>query len=185
MSSLTEDKLKQATTAEYFRDVLGWESVYAYNEEFLGHDGTLGRLSENGIVLERYVLRALEQLNPDLPAIAYESAIKQITETSVSKSTLQMNRQKYELSTRDRNRLKKVATELLAALKVEKLRIDSWREKEATKAEVRVFIHDFLYRDDIGLPTEAYSPQEVEERADAIFAHIFSHYSDRQPVYLG
>lgn len=91
---------------------------------------------------------------------------------------------KPELSTRDRNRLKKVATELLAALKGEKLRIDNWREKEATKAEVRVFIHDFLYRDDIGLPAEAYSPQEVEERADVIFAHVFFQYSGPQPVQV-
>lgn len=97
MSSLTEDKLVQQTTAEYFREVLGWESVYAFNEEVLGADGTLGRLSENDIVLERYLRRALEQLNPDLPAVAYESAIKQITETSVSKLTLQMNREKYAL----------------------------------------------------------------------------------------
>ncbi len=97
MSSLTEDKLVQQTTADYFRDVLQWESIYAYNEEVLGPDGTLGRSSEKEIVLERYLRGALEKLNPGLPAVAYESAIKQITETSVAKSTLQMNREKYTL----------------------------------------------------------------------------------------
>lgn len=97
MGSLTEDSLVQHTTAEYFRDVLGWDSVYAYNEEILGPDGLLGRSSENEVVLERYLRRALEKLNPDLPAVACDSAIKQITETSVSKSTLQMNREKYAL----------------------------------------------------------------------------------------
>lgn len=97
MSSLTEDKLVQQTTADYFRDVLQWVSIYAYNEEVLGPEGTLGRTSEKEIVLERYLRRALEKLNPDLPAAAYESAIKQITETSVSKPTLQANREKYAL----------------------------------------------------------------------------------------
>lgn len=91
---------------------------------------------------------------------------------------------KPDLSTRERNRLKKVAKELLAALKAEKLRIDNWREKEATKAEVKVFIHDFLYRDDSGLPADAYSPEEVEQKADAIFAHVFSQYSGPRPAYI-
>jgi hypothetical protein len=32
----TEDRLVQATTAAYFHDVLGWDSIYAYNDEALG-----------------------------------------------------------------------------------------------------------------------------------------------------
>ena len=38
-----EDTLAQETTANYLRDKLGWESVYAYNTETLGKEGTLGR----------------------------------------------------------------------------------------------------------------------------------------------
>jgi type I restriction enzyme R subunit len=38
-----EDTLAQETTANYLRDHLGWESVYAYNTETLGKEGTLGR----------------------------------------------------------------------------------------------------------------------------------------------
>ena len=75
MSSLTEDSLVQQTTANYFHHVLRWDSVYAYNEKVLGPDGTLGQCSENDIVLERYLRRALEKLNPDLPVVADESAI--------------------------------------------------------------------------------------------------------------
>ncbi len=97
MSEMTEDRLVQQTVANYFHDVLKWDSVLAYNEEILGPDGTLGRTSEKEVVLVRYLRMALEKFNPDLPAAAYESAIKQITETSVSKSLLQINREKYGL----------------------------------------------------------------------------------------
>jgi len=41
--SMTEDKLVQETVADYFRDSLGWNSVYAYNTETYGPQGTLGQ----------------------------------------------------------------------------------------------------------------------------------------------
>src|SRR3989338_5784072 len=94
---MTEDRLVQETTANYFRDELGWESVYAYDTEILGEDGTLGRKSDKEIYLVRYLRKALEELNPNLPDVAYESAVKQITEISVTRSTLQINYDKYQL----------------------------------------------------------------------------------------
>ncbi|MDQ3019004.1 MAG: type I restriction endonuclease subunit R [Bacteroidota bacterium] len=96
-NSYTEDKLVQQTMADYFRDKLNWESVYAYNDEILGINGTLGRESEKDIVLVRYLRTALEKLNPELPTEAYDNAIRQILETSVSKSLMQTNKEKYEL----------------------------------------------------------------------------------------
>jgi type I restriction enzyme, R subunit len=39
----TEDTLVQQTTAEYLEQQLGWESVYAYNNEDFGPDSLLGR----------------------------------------------------------------------------------------------------------------------------------------------
>ncbi len=39
----SEDRLVQATFAAYLRDKLGWNSVYAWNEETFGPGGTLGR----------------------------------------------------------------------------------------------------------------------------------------------
>jgi len=42
----TEDVLVQQTAADYLRDQLGWESVYAYNEETFGLEGTLDRKDE-------------------------------------------------------------------------------------------------------------------------------------------
>jgi type I restriction enzyme, R subunit len=35
----------QATFADHLRDRLGWESVYAFNDEIFGPEGTLGRAS--------------------------------------------------------------------------------------------------------------------------------------------
>ena len=37
-SNYTEDTLVQQTTAEYLELQLGWESVYAYNNEDFGPD---------------------------------------------------------------------------------------------------------------------------------------------------
>jgi type I restriction enzyme, R subunit len=41
-----EDRLVQATFAEHLEKALGWDSVYAWNQETFGPTGTLGRASE-------------------------------------------------------------------------------------------------------------------------------------------
>ena len=75
-----EDTLVQETTAEYLRDQLGWESVYAYNTERFGKEGTLGRKDETEVILTRYLGEALVKLNPGLPQEAYQAAIREITQ---------------------------------------------------------------------------------------------------------
>lgn len=35
MNDYTEDNLVQKTTADHLRDVLGWQSIFAYNSETL------------------------------------------------------------------------------------------------------------------------------------------------------
>ena len=94
---MTEDRLVQATTAVYFRDVLGWDSVYAYNAEVLGPNGTLGRRNDGEVVLTRDLRAALEELNPGLTADVYDEAVRCIVETSAVKSLIQINREKYDL----------------------------------------------------------------------------------------
>jgi type I restriction enzyme R subunit len=37
----SEDRLVQKTFADYLHDALGWESVYAWNEETFGPGGNL------------------------------------------------------------------------------------------------------------------------------------------------
>ena len=85
---------------------------------------------------------------------------------------------KPDLSTKDRNRIKEIAQRLLDYLKNEKLRVDSWREKEATKAEVKTFIRNFLWDESTGLPIGVYTPEEVDEKTQVVFEHIFRQYPD-------
>lgn len=66
----SEDCLVQETFANYLRDRLGWESVYAYNNETFGPGGTFGRSSEREMVLVRDLRAALNRLNPTLPTEA-------------------------------------------------------------------------------------------------------------------
>src|ERR1019366_10461706 len=92
-----EGTLVQTTTAEYLRDQLHWESVYAYNTETFGKEGTLGRKDDTEVVLTRYLGEALVKLNPGLPQEAYQAAVREITEATVSQSLLLTNRDKYNL----------------------------------------------------------------------------------------
>lgn len=91
----SEDRLVQQTFADYLHDRLGWESVYAYTQEALGPQGTLGRASEREVVLVRDLCSALERLNPDLPASAREQAIEKLTRIDFARSLLQHNREFY------------------------------------------------------------------------------------------
>lgn len=52
---------------------------------------------------------------------------------------------KDDLTADEIKRIKKVAICLLETLKSEKLKVDQWREKEATRDAVRVTIKDFLW----------------------------------------
>ena len=92
-----EDRLVQATFAGHLEQVLGWDSVYAWNLETLGSDGTLGRADTKEAVLTRELRSALERLNPDLPASAIEDAGRQLTVYDVSRSMVQHNRDFYSL----------------------------------------------------------------------------------------
>ncbi len=93
----TEDTLVQQTTADYFKDHLGWDSVYAYNTETFGPEGTLGRLNDKEIVLTKLLRTKLVELNPKLPDSAYEDAIRQVIGTVASQTMIATNRDKYSL----------------------------------------------------------------------------------------
>lgn len=93
----TEDTLVQQTTAAYLEQELGWESVYAYNSENFGPESLLGRHSDREVVLSRTLRAKIEELNPGLPATAYDDAVRQIVSVSASQTLLATNREKYEL----------------------------------------------------------------------------------------
>ena len=92
-----EDRLVQATFAEYLEQVLGWDSIFAWNEETFGPEGTLGRFNTKQAVLAHDLREALERLNPDLPASALDDALRELTVYDVSRSMVQHNRNCYRL----------------------------------------------------------------------------------------
>ncbi len=90
---------------------------------------------------------------------------------------------KPDMNTAEIKRIKAIAVKLLARLKAEKLKRDHWRDKESTRDAVKVEIHDFLWSDDTGLPVDSYTENDVEEKAEEVFRHIFQVYPTPSPYY--
>lgn len=97
MGKYSEDALVQQTVINHFKYKLKWETKYAYNTEVFGENGTLGRSSEKEVVLVRYLKKALQNLNPNLPDSAYKGAIDKIVENNISKTLIDINEEKYNL----------------------------------------------------------------------------------------
>jgi len=93
----TEDTLVQKTTAEYLEQNLGWDSVYAYNTETFGPEGTLGRLNDREVVLTKLLRAKLVEFNPGLPDSAYDDAIRQVVGRVATQTMIATNRDKYAL----------------------------------------------------------------------------------------
>jgi hypothetical protein len=82
---------------------------------------------------------------------------------------------KPDLTSGDIKRIKAVAVDLLETLKAEKLRINHWRDKESTRDAVRLTIQDYLWSEQTGLP-ETYSEEDVRDKTEAVFVHVFRAY---------
>lgn len=79
--------------------------------------------------------------------------------------------QKESLTKKERETIKKVARELLDKLTSGKLQIDHWREKATAQAQVKAEIIKHLFAN---LPADAYDADEINLKAGALFAHIYS-----------
>src|SRR5690606_29551022 len=84
--------------------------------------------------------------------------------------------QKPSLSGRQINRIKEVAVELLGRLKARIVEIDHWRDREASRDAVRGAIRDFLWDEQTGLPVESFAEDEVAQKAEEVFRHIYRVY---------
>jgi type I restriction enzyme R subunit len=82
---------------------------------------------------------------------------------------------KPALSKAETDKVKDVAQALLVKLKAGKLAVDHWREKQTTRDGVRKVIFDFLFSEATGLPS-AYSENEIGEKTEAVFRHVFEVY---------
>lgn len=68
--------------------------------------------------------------------------------------------------------VKKVARQTLEKLKAEKLNVERWRESTQLRAQVKTTIYDTL----LWLPQEPYSEDEVNEKTNVVYQHIFTNY---------
>lgn len=55
----SEDQMIQKSTAELMEKELGWKSVYAFDSEVMGENGTLGRTSCHEVLLVRHFKAAI------------------------------------------------------------------------------------------------------------------------------
>lgn len=83
---------------------------------------------------------------------------------------------KSELKPSEIKRIKSVAVQLLETLKQEKLRVDHWRDKEATRDAVRTAIQDYLWDERTGLPVESFTEEDVVDMAGEVFRHVYRAY---------
>ena len=95
----SEDNLVEAAAQDALED-LGWQVETAWTKESFGEDGLLGREDKSEVILKRYLLQAIKQLNPNLPNVAYQHAIDQISEKAADKKLVQINKEKYTLLTK-------------------------------------------------------------------------------------
>ena len=92
----SEDQLIQRSAAELMEKELGWTSVYAFDKEVLGVNGTLGRTSYHEVLLTGRFRKALKTLNPWLTDKQLQEATERMTEHMSSQTLMQVNEQKYQ-----------------------------------------------------------------------------------------
>lgn len=93
----SENILVQNSAGKVLQDKLGWEVVFAYNEEKLGENGTLGRKSYKEIILTRYLRKALFENNDWMTDAYCDSAVKTLCAYTASATLMQINEEKYSL----------------------------------------------------------------------------------------
>ncbi len=115
----SEDALIEQATQDVLEE-LGWEVLTAWRKESFGENGLLGREQKSEVILKRYLLQALERLNPDLPMMAYEQAIDIISQKVSDRTLGRINKEKYQLL---RNGVQVSYTNEEGVLQKEKLKI--------------------------------------------------------------
>lgn len=93
----SENILVQDSAGNLLQNELGWEVVFAYNQETLGENGTLGRKSYREIILWRYFKKALKSLNPWINDAQINEACQELSSYLSMDSLLQTNEKKYFL----------------------------------------------------------------------------------------
>ena len=93
----SENKLVQDSAGNLLQNELQWDVKYAFNQEILGEDGTLGRKSYREILLTRYVKEALKRLNAWITPVQIDEALNILERRLSTSELIQINEEKYSL----------------------------------------------------------------------------------------
>ncbi|MFC2145434.1 type I restriction endonuclease subunit R [Actinomycetota bacterium] len=190
MPYLNEDTLVQQTATDYLKDQLGWESIYAYNQENFGPDGLLGRKSDREVVLARYLLNTLKKFNPNLPQTAYEEAIRQVVDYSQSQSLLANNFDKYKLL---KNGILVSFKDEYGKIKKERLKIFDFEKATNNHflAVRELWVQGFLYRRRIdivgfvnGIPLLFIECKNIHKDLKQAYERNLADYKDTIPQFF-
>ena len=91
----SEDALIEQPAIALFRQ-MGWQTANVYHETF-GPSGTLGRETDQEVVLTSKLRSSLKLLNLDLPPEALNSAIEELTRDRSIMSPVKANQEIYKL----------------------------------------------------------------------------------------
>jgi type I restriction enzyme R subunit len=83
---------------------------------------------------------------------------------------------KSELDPNEIKKIKKISINLLKKIKSDVLKVDHWQDKESTRDSVRNVIHDFLFEDRTGLPIKFYNQDDVKNKAEKVYRHVYRVY---------
>ena len=92
----SEDQLIQRSAAEFMEKELGWTSVFAFDKEVLGTNGTLGRSSYHEVLLTGRFTQSLKNFNPWMTDKQLAEAVERMTERMSTQTLMQINEQKYQ-----------------------------------------------------------------------------------------
>ena len=95
MNKFTEQQLVEEPAIKLFEE-LGWEVADCMNESF-GEESTLGRTTNQEVVLIERLNKAITNLNPDVPEEAISQAISSITKDRTVLNPIEANREVYTL----------------------------------------------------------------------------------------
>jgi len=148
-----EDMLRRNRTRQQFLDRFQ-QMIAEYNCGIIGADEFFERLSQFAKALDEEDRRAVSE-NLDEEELAVLDLLL---------------KPRIELTKTEREQVKKVAKDLLAILKQEKLVLD-WRKKQQSRAAVRLTIEEYLD----ALP-EAFLTVAYEQKCESVYQHVFESY---------
>ncbi len=169
LKDMVEKRLKKMLernplTIDYYKRYQ--EIIDAYN---LGKD--------EAVIKETF--RKLIELINDYSA--EEADTKREGLTDEQKAIFDILRHGKELAEKEKNAIKEIAIDLLAALKKEKLKVEQWSDKSATAAAVFKTVNDTLFE---ALPYPTYHTNDIDLKTNLVYNHLKKqYYGGGQSIY--